>query len=149
MKTVLVPIDSSPVAELVISTAVEYARSHDAKIRLLRVVGLPTELPLEAYAMTPDDISGLLVKSAQRELERIATTIPAELFAGLRVELGAPWRTICDIATEEDVDLIVMGAHGHRFLDTLLGTTTSRVVTHADRGVFVVRPRPTLTKPTA
>lgn len=142
MKTVLVPIDSSSVADEVVSAAVEYARTHSARVRLLRVVGLPTELPLEAYAMNPDDIAGLLTKSAQRELERVAASIPQDLYAGLRIELGAPWRAICDVASEEDVDLIVMGAHGHKLLDSLLGTTTGRVVNHTDRSVFVVRPRP-------
>ncbi|MEZ4405053.1 MAG: universal stress protein [Polyangiales bacterium] len=142
MKKLLVPVDGSPVAPLVLSAAVDYARGHGATITLMRVVSLPTELPVEAYAMTPDDVTGLLIKGAEADLARAAEAIPEALRAGTRVELGAPWRAICDVATEEDVDVIVMGAHGHKLLDTLLGTTTGRVVTHSDRSVFVVRPKP-------
>lgn len=142
MKKVLVPLDGSSVSPLVLSAAVDYARGHGATVKLMRVVGLPTELPIEAYAMSPNDVTGMLITSAERDLEAMAAGVPKDLYAGSRVELGAPWRAICDAATEEDVDVVVMGAHGHKLLDTLLGTTTGRVVTHSDRSVFVVRPKP-------
>jgi nucleotide-binding universal stress UspA family protein len=43
------------------------------------------------------------------------------------------------IATEEDVDLIVIGSHGYHDADRVLGTTAAKVVNHADHSVLVVR----------
>ncbi len=106
---------------------------------VLRAIGVPTELPLEAYAMAPDNVAGLLEKSARAELFRIASEVPAGVAASVHVEFGAAWRVICDVAKAENVSLIVMGAHNHRILDGVLGTTASRVVNHSDRSVFLVR----------
>jgi nucleotide-binding universal stress UspA family protein len=43
------------------------------------------------------------------------------------------------VATDENVALIVIGAHGYQGLDRMLGTTAAKVVNHADRAVLVVR----------
>jgi nucleotide-binding universal stress UspA family protein len=140
MSKFLVALDSSPFAPQVLSRAVALAQQTGAKLVLLRAVGLPTELPLEAYAMPPESVASLLEKVARKDLLDHAATVPAGLLEGQVVEIGVPWRTICDVAAREKVDLIVMGAHGHRFLDGVLGTTTGRVVTHAVPSVYVVRP---------
>ena len=130
MKKILVALDSSPFAPQVLAQAITLAEKHGGQIWLLRAVGLPVELPLEAYAMPPESVA----ESAEK--------IPAPLLGGQIVEIGVPWRTICDVAAREKPDLLVMGAHGHRLLDRVLGTTTGKVVTHCDSSVFVVRPPP-------
>lgn len=142
MQKILVALDSSPFAAQVLARAVELARQTDGRLWLLRAVGLPTELPLEAYAMPPESVANLLEKSARKEINDAAAGVPAELLGGTLVEIGVPWRTICDVATREKADLLVIGAHGHRFVDRILGTTTGRVVSHADQSVFVVRAAP-------
>ena len=55
------------------------------------------------------------------------------------MHVGIPWDTICSVAKEEDVDLIVIGSHGYDILDRIVGTTAAKVVNHADRSVLVVR----------
>jgi nucleotide-binding universal stress UspA family protein len=92
--------------------------------------------------MPPESVASLLEKSAKKDLAEIAEKIPAPLLGGQIVEIGVPWRTICDVTSREKPDLLVMGAHGHRLLDRVLGTTTGKVVTHCDSSVFVVRPPP-------
>jgi len=139
MTTVLVALDSSEVAPKVLEAAVAQAQRLGATVTLLRAVGLPTELPLEAYAMAPDNVAELLVKAGKLELGRQADTLPQGLLRESLAEVGVPWRVICDTATRLDAAMIVIGAHGHRLLDGLIGTTTTRVVTHADRPVLVVR----------
>ena len=49
------------------------------------------------------------------------------------------WDGICNAPREHDVDLIVIGSHGDRGLDRIVGTTASKVVNHADRNVLIVR----------
>ena len=140
MKKILVALDASPFAPQVLAQAVTLAQNHGGQLWLLRAVGLPVELPLEAYAMPPESVATLLEKSARRDIAEVAAKVPEGLLGGQIVEIGVPWRTICDVAAREKVDLLVMGAHGHRFLDRVLGTTTGKVVTHCDTSVFVVRP---------
>ncbi len=139
MTKILVPVDSTPIVQAVLATAVEEARWRGAELVLLRALGIPTELPLEAYALAPDQVASLVERSAREELEALRALLPSGIEARVRVEYGAAWRVICDVARHEDAALVVIGAHGHRALDGLLGTTASRVVTHLDRPVLVVR----------
>jgi len=51
---------------------------------------------------------------------------------------GHPVNTIIDFASENNVDLIVMGSHGRRGLARLLGSSTNGVVNHAPCDVLTV-----------
>lgn len=57
--------------------------------------------------------------------------------AGLEVEArvypaGPPWHRIVDVATTEEVDLVVMATRGHDSVsDSVLGSNTERVLRHA------------------
>jgi nucleotide-binding universal stress UspA family protein len=141
MKTWLVALDNSPMAEVVLAAARELAPSSGARLLLLRAVSVPAELPPEAYVMAPNQVVELLVRVAQRDLEALAGTLPPHLLAGTRVELGTPWRAVCDVARELGSEVVILGAHGHRVLDRVLGTTTGRVLSHTDASVVVVRAR--------
>ncbi|MFI5302394.1 MAG: universal stress protein, partial [Polyangiales bacterium] len=57
------------------------------------------------------------------------------------VAVGEPWRVILDVADRSAVDLIVMGSHGYRGFDLVLGTTAAKVVNHAQRNVLIVHAR--------
>jgi nucleotide-binding universal stress UspA family protein len=139
MTKILVPVDSTPVVSAVLAAAVDEARWRGAELVLLRALGIPSELPLEAYALAPDQVAALVERSARGELDALCAQLPSGVTATVRVEYGAAWRVICDVARQEAVALVVIGAHGHRTLDGLLGTTASRVVTHLDRPLLVVR----------
>jgi nucleotide-binding universal stress UspA family protein len=140
MKKILVAVDTSTVATAVLERAALLAKAFEASVLLVRAVGLPTELPPEALSMDPDSVTGLLVKAAERDLERASAVFPRETKIELSVQVGTPWRIICDLAEDHDVELIVLGAHGHRLLDRVLGTTTNRVVSHTERSMHIVRP---------
>ncbi|WP_424988297.1 universal stress protein [Microbulbifer sp. S227A] len=55
------------------------------------------------------------------------------------VRTGAVHRQIVKLASERNVDVIVMESANPKVQDYLLGTTASHVVTHARCSVFVVR----------
>jgi universal stress protein F len=139
MKPYLVALDSSPRASRVLAAAIALAEATSTKLILFRAVGLPGDLPVEAYAMTPDGVINVLQQRAMRELEEASRAIPAGVSFELRVELGSAWQTICVAGKAIDAALIVIGSHGYSALDHLLGTTAARVVNHADRSVLVVR----------
>ena len=139
MKKLLVCLDGSPRETSVLHAAIALARNSGARLLLFRSFGIPAELPQEAYSMAVNDVPKLLEKHARGALEALEETVPAELRAGTRVELGIPWQSIERAAAEEEADLIVIGSHGYQALDRVLGTTAAKVVNHADRSVLVVR----------
>jgi nucleotide-binding universal stress UspA family protein len=145
MHRILVGLDASPRSKRVLDAAVDLARKTSSKIVLFRAVGIPVELPPEAYALPPDSLAELLEGEARKFLEREASAVPAELLGGVKVAVGTPWQAICDVAKLENVDLIMIGSHGYAGLDRLIGTTAAKVVNHADRSVLVVRAAELLT----
>jgi len=147
MKKVLVALDGSPRQQGVLDAAIALARKAGAKVVLFRSVGIPKDLPAEAYSVSPEEIPALLERLALRDLEKLAANVPAELRDKVRVLVGTPWQSIDHAAREEDVDLVVVGSHGYGTLDRVLGTTAAKVVNHADRAVLVVRAPERLTTP--
>jgi nucleotide-binding universal stress UspA family protein len=146
MKKMLVALDGSPREASVLAAAVALGRKTGARLALFRSVGIPQELPEEAYAMKPEEIPKMLEDRALRDLEKLQSGVPEELRSKVRVIVGTPWQSIERAANEEDADLIVIGSHGYGGLDRVLGTTASKVVNHADRAVLVVRAPERLTR---
>jgi universal stress protein F len=139
MKKILVGLDGSPRERDVLGAAIALARNSGARLLLFRSVGIPRELPDDAYSMALEEIPHLLERRATTALQELEKEVPAEVRGGIRVLIGTPWQSIERAATEGDVDLIVIGSHGYQSFDRVLGTTAAKVVNHADRAVLVVR----------
>lgn len=141
-KKILVGVDGSPNQQHVFAAATELATRLGAKLVLFRAVGLPAELPSNAYMMKPADVTRALEHDARENLAGTAAAVEPGLVDSLHVVVGTPWQAICRAAQEYDVDLILIGSHGYDILDRVVGTTAAKVVNHADRSVFVVRHAP-------
>lgn len=141
MKRILVAVDASPRAREVLDAGIDLARRTGARIWLLRAVTLPAELPTSAFATPPTLYVEGAMLTAKRDLTELSHEIPADLFEGATAQLGVAWDAICSSARIHDVDMIVIGSHGYRLLDRIVGTTAAKVVNHADRSVLVVRPK--------
>lgn len=142
MDRILVGLDASPRAEDVLDTAVELARRAGGKLILFRAVGVPHEIPTEAYTMTPASLAELLEREAKKYLDRVASELPPGMVAATVVGVGTPWQTICAAAEQHNADLVVIGSHGYSGIDKLIGTTAGKIVNHAKRSVLVVRGHP-------
>lgn len=140
MKRILVCLDGSPRAPFVLETAITIARSTGAKLSLLRSVGVPTAIDQEAVAHGESAIAGSEAE-AKSSLEASASA-HADLVEATHVRLGVPWDVICHAATDLDCDLVVLGSHGYKGIDKILGTTAGKVVNNCDRSVLVARPKP-------
>lgn len=137
---ILVAVDGSERKATVVREAAKVGLPFGATFVLLRVTGERGDLPLEAYASDEAAIHEVLTVRAQTELEGLARE--AGLPSGVVVRVtsdGPAWRAIGDVARAENVDMIVIGAHGYGVVSRMLGTTAARVVDHADRTVLVVR----------
>ncbi len=139
MKKLLVALDGSTRQNGVLGAAIALARKTGAELVLFRSVGVPQEIPAEAFGVAPDAVPALLEERAIRDLDKLRDTVPADVRSTTRTLVGTPWQSIERIAAEEDVDLIVIGSHGYHGADRVLGTTAAKVVNHADRSVLVVR----------
>jgi nucleotide-binding universal stress UspA family protein len=139
MDRILVGLDASPRSKEVLGAAIDLARRTGAKLRLLRAVGLPPELPANIWALPPAQLTDSFLTAAKLDIDEAGAAVPPELYDGGYAQVGVAWETICRVAKEYEADLIVIGSHGYGVLDRLIGTTAAKVVNHADRSVFVVR----------
>jgi nucleotide-binding universal stress UspA family protein len=156
MKTILVPLDGSELAEQSLPYAQLLAKALGARVRLLRVINdiehsdvLRNTVPI-IYGM------GSAVHSV-RERERVEweraisgaenyLDIKAIELRGAHVEvsievrIGAPAEIIIETAGQDDMALIVMATHGYSGLKRwTLGSVTDKVVHAAKVPVFAVR----------
>jgi nucleotide-binding universal stress UspA family protein len=105
-------------------------------------LALPAE-PAGEQPAEQDAVWNAQMAEAGAELERTAAALTSAQI-DKRVEVGDVGGTVCRIAGELDVDVIVVGAHGHRgaIERILLGSVSEQIVRHAPCAVLVVRPEP-------
>ena len=145
LKRILVPIDFSPCARHALQYALSFARQFGAQIVLVNVVE-PMILPENLMLAVPElpEVGTNLVAAAQQRLDGLAETeLPPEHRLPALVRVGRPYDEIVGVATEENIDLIVLSTHGYTGLKhVLMGSTAERVVRHATCPVLTVRALP-------
>ena len=136
-KTIIVPLDGSPFAELALATATDLARRWVADLVLARVH--------ESYAY--EDLDYVLAedlshRDQEEYLARIAERV--ETMHGLqakRVLLKGPTASaICDYAAELEAPLVVLSTHGRTGFSRLwLGSVADAIVREAVSPVLMLR----------
>jgi nucleotide-binding universal stress UspA family protein len=140
MKRILVGLDGSEHERPVLATAVHLVTRLGGKLVLFRAVSLPIGLPASALALSPDNLGLVLAESAKQHLDQLARELSPDIVERTQVEIGVPWRAVCDIAEADQCDLIVVGSHGYSGIDRLIGTTAAKIVNHAPCSVLIARP---------
>jgi universal stress protein F len=139
VKRILVALDGSSRAPMVLEAAIRLAELAGAKLVLYRAISVSPDLPRDAFVETDVRLEDVLKANAYRDLETSAAHVSKGLVEQIVTTFAIPWDGICRAARERDADLIVIGSHGYGGLDRLLGTVAGKVVNHAERNVFVVR----------
>jgi nucleotide-binding universal stress UspA family protein len=140
IRSILVGLDTTPIAPRVLAVATEIAERFDARMYLLRAVQVPPEFPAAAaHAAGPDPLPRHLDEEAVRDLQRLAAGNPRASAADPIVGHGDPWRAIVETGDRLDVDLIVVGSHLYHWPDRLLGTVAGNLANRGHRNVLVVR----------
>jgi universal stress protein F len=144
VRRILVGLDGSHRERAVLEAAQDLAIRYDACLTLMRAVGLPPEIPPEAWLCPELSVKEFLEKKAREGLEKIAQTLTESVRARCQFEVvvAAPWQALCLGAQALEANLVVIGSHGYGGLDRVLGTTAARVVNHALCSVLVVRTAP-------
>ena len=139
MKPIVVGIDNSPQSDAVLASAVDLAQRYHRKLIIIHAVPDSTHVPAEVLRVSPTEASDTWARIARDALTRRTAAISPELIERVDALIGTPWQVLCDAARDNGAGLVVIGTHGRTAIDTLLGTTATRVVNHAPCSVFVVR----------
>jgi nucleotide-binding universal stress UspA family protein len=139
-KRILVPTDLSEGAAQALDYACELARTLDAEVHLLNVVGIPSlGVPELGVALTATMIDRIVVDN-QTALDELVRTRCTGKTGPALVRSGDPREVINRTAQEIGADLIVMGTHGRRGISrALLGSVAETVVRSAPCAVLTVR----------
>jgi nucleotide-binding universal stress UspA family protein len=140
MKTILAPIDFSPVTTGVLKEASALARAFDGRVVLLNVIQPPVVLNEYSRMIDVAELTAAGERNASRQLDRLAEKLQADFIKTERVQVtGTPVTNILEQADENEVDYIVMGSHGHTaFYDLLVGSTTHGVLMRTKCPVIIV-----------
>jgi nucleotide-binding universal stress UspA family protein len=139
MNGIVVGTDGSPGAEAAVQKVIEFTRGSGATVHL--VCAFPAPSALERLGMTarqePTDLRGVAYDVLARGERRFAE-------AGFTVEKhareGDPAQAIIDVATENDAELIAVGARGNTGLRRfMLGSVSSKLSHHATTTLLIVR----------
>jgi nucleotide-binding universal stress UspA family protein len=141
LKTVLVPTDFSECSDAALRYGRALASSFGATLHLLHVVQDPYTQPWAAEAF-PTPLGDMLNEWQAQARERLCKLVPEAERAATMVTtvVGSPALEIVRYASEQGIDLIVIGTHGRGpFGHMLLGSVAERVVRKAPCPVLTVR----------
>lgn len=130
---ILFPTDFSEASRAALTHATNLAADWGAKLLILHVDEPPIVFG-ESF-VTPPDMTGEL----RQQLETVVPhdrSVPCEHF----LRSGSPANEIVALAEAEQVDLIVLGTHGHsRLRQILMGSVAEEVVRRAPCTVYTVK----------
>ena len=135
---ILVAIDLSDEADLVLHKAQSIAEANKAKLTMVHVleplsVAYGSDIPLDLNSLQDE-----ITQQAQERIAHLAESI--HLKTGERhVVYGRPEREVHRIAKESNVDLIVVGSRGRHGLALILGSTSTSILHGANCDMLAVR----------
>jgi universal stress protein A len=142
-QAILVPVeDLSGMAKQAMHYAIPFAKKMNARIVFLHILPV-TSAPAWRY----DGINhkwffdAHLQLNTEQQLAAFAKeSFPTDVPVKAEVRYGTPASNILNVATELDVDLIIMCTHGHSgWIHMLIGSVASNIVRRAPCPVLVVR----------
>ncbi len=147
MKSILVPLDGSELAEKGLEPALRLARRHEARVHLVSVVAEPPPPDGlgDRYGWTGSRwlVEGeTTVRTYLEEVrERLASLGGAVLIdTHVRVAVGRATRTILDIAREVHADLIVLTTHGRGAFERIwLGSIADQLIRSSPVPLLLLR----------
>jgi nucleotide-binding universal stress UspA family protein len=141
IESILLTTDFSETSAKAFGVAKGLAAKFGARIAVVHVEDdRVSPLLVEYMAVGLESIRQRQVESAKQQLaEFVGKHFAGEGEVDLEVSLGVPHAEIVRLATERNVDMIVMATHGRGFIShAMMGSTTERVLRRAPCPVLVV-----------
>ena len=140
MKKILVPIDFSEHSEYALEVAAQLAKTYDAEIVALHMMGLSQAV------ITKDDSNEVMEAMFYMKLaeKRFDDFLDQDFLKDLKVHTTVQnykeFQEINAVAKEFKCDLIVMGSHGSSGIhEMFVGSNTEKVVRHSEIPVMVIK----------
>lgn len=150
-RSILVPLDGSPLAETALAPAMALANGVGSDIKLLRVVPMQEPTP-QSVDMAARRYGELMDEAYQREkaaaetyLQQIYNAWPSDhVFFDVQVTGGNVADAIVDYAEEQRADLIIMSSHGRSGMGRWLhGSVAEKVLQGARCATMIIRSQDT------
>jgi nucleotide-binding universal stress UspA family protein len=141
-KRILVPTDYSTHARDAVVEGHNIAKKFGADLILLHVIEepIPPAFYLAANDVVINDLFDSAEKDSKKALSDLVHDVGIKQKSKLEVIKGHIVSTITEYASDNDVDLIVMGSHGYTGLTHfLLGSTTEKVLRSVSCPVMTVK----------
>lgn len=146
IRRILVPIDFSSGADAAIETAMALAAALGAEVHALHVWQPPPYVVPEMMVTVPGGASlpfdEFMRTRTKKDLDAFVRphTGAREVPIHTHVECGIPKEAIPRFAERNEVDLVVMGTHGHTgLMHVLMGSVAEHVVRHQPCPVLTVK----------
>jgi universal stress protein A len=142
-KNILCAVDFSELSDAAALRAASLARQTGAHFTLLHVVEyFPENRSNEIIAPECTDPAEYRENEARKGLFEQANRLA---YKEARLEVlftpHSAWHEIISFAGANNIDLIVLGCHGHHGIARLVGSTANGVLNHAPCDVLAIRPR--------
>lgn len=143
LNNLLIASDFSKHADWALQRAIDLATSNQAHIHLLHVV----TSPLSSIAQSTDSELQSNFLSAEKEIEeKLLQKLKDnhhKLFTNSAVVLGRAADEVVRYAHENHCELIIVGAHGHYYInDYVLGTTSGSIMRQSHVPVLLIKKEP-------
>ena len=136
VKNILCPVDFSGHSEAALAHATSLAKEHDAELHIVHIYEEP-------YAYVDGGFSGYVPPAdLEPEKERLSAVVPPDDSVRYRhaFVVGHPSDNLVQYATDESIDLVVMGTHGRTGLSRLLmGSVAEAVVRRSPCPVLTIK----------
>ena len=137
VRNILVPVDGSEGSDRAAAQAIVMAEACEAKLSFLYVANINQ---LAINACLSDAILEAVTKAGNVILDRAMEMVPTGIDKEAFSETGSPAVVILDFATNNHVDMIVMGSRGLGLVKgVLLGSVSQYVVEQSHCPVLVVK----------
>jgi nucleotide-binding universal stress UspA family protein len=142
LKTVIVPLDGSPLAEQVLPYVVELAKKVKLELVLMRAYALPPAISAEDYGFYSADLLDHLEAEARDYLAEKMNGVKQKGVENVTsvVNTGYGAEEIITLGRHTPDNFIAMSTHGRSGIQRwVLGSVTDRVVRHSGDPVLIVR----------
>ncbi len=145
-RKLLVPLDGSQRAEYSLSVAAQFAQFSNAQIVVAHILHKP-DMPRSTPPSAADhSLANQIVENNRNEaipyLKRIAARLPGKVETRLLVSDNVAV-ALANLAEKEEIDLIVLGAHGHSGAPQQpYGNIANNLMTYSRKPVLVVQDMP-------
>ncbi|MGC9324618.1 MAG: universal stress protein [Desulfomonilia bacterium] len=142
IQKILIPTDFSPSSRHAFSYALDLNRLFKARLYLIHVLQDFTEF--SEYNLSPTILPQLYLEFEQTASKRLdemtASLVPKDTHCDTYILHGVPFFEIIQFSRKEQVDLIVIGAHGRTGLKHMIfGHTAQKVVEKAPCPVLTIK----------